>query len=38
MLSEQDIRDNYIEAAIKQTGWDPLTQVRREVYVTKQRE
>jgi type I restriction enzyme R subunit len=33
-LSEQDIRTKYISPAIKQSGWDEITQLREEVYFT----
>ncbi len=33
-LSECDICDLYITPAIKEAGWDPLTQIRREVTLT----
>jgi len=33
-LKEEDIRDLYISPAIKEAGWDPYTQVRREVTLT----
>lgn len=34
LLSEQDICDLYITPAIKNAGWDPFTQIRREVTLT----
>ena len=37
MLSEEDVRDIYISPAIEQAGWNPRTQVRREVHLTKGR-
>jgi len=37
MLSEDDVRDIYISPAVKQAGWDALTQVRRQVHLTKGR-
>ena len=33
-LSETDICDLFITPAIKQVGWDPLQQIRREVTLT----
>ena len=33
-LSESDICDLYITPAIKDAGWDQLTQIRREVTLT----
>ena len=33
-LSESDICDLYITPAIKNAGWDPFTQIRREVTLT----
>lgn len=36
-LSEQDIRTKYITPAIKNAGWDDMTQLREEVYFTKGR-
>lgn len=33
-LSEQDIRTKYITPAIKNAGWDEMTQLREEVYFT----
>jgi type I restriction enzyme R subunit len=33
-LSETDICDLYISPAIRRTGWDPVTQIRREVTLT----
>ena len=36
-LSEQDIRTKFITPAITQVGWDPMTQLREEVYFTKGR-
>lgn len=36
-LSEQDIRTKYITPAIKQVGWDEMTQLREEVYFTSGR-
>ena len=33
-LSETDICDLYITPCIKQAGWDPVTQIRREVTLT----
>ena len=33
-LSETDICDLYITPSIKQAGWDPVTQIRREVTLT----
>jgi type I restriction enzyme R subunit len=34
LLSESDICDLFITPAIKDAGWDPLTQIRREVTLT----
>ena len=36
-LTEQDIRTKYITPAIKQAGWNEMTQLREEVYFTKGR-
>ncbi len=36
-LTEQDIRTKYITPAIKQAGWDEMTQLREEVYFTQGR-
>ena len=36
-LTEQDIRTKYITPAIKQAGWDEMTQLREEVYFTEGR-
>lgn len=36
-LSEQDIRTKFITPAIKQVGWDPMTQLREEVFFTNGR-
>jgi type I restriction enzyme, R subunit len=36
-LSEQDIRTKFITPAITKAGWDPMTQLREEVYFTKGR-
>lgn len=33
-LSESDICDLFISPALKQAGWDPFTQIRREVTLT----
>jgi hypothetical protein len=33
-LSESDICDLFISPAIKRAGWDPITQIRREVTLT----
>jgi type I restriction enzyme R subunit len=33
-LSESDICDLFISPAIRRVGWDPLTQIRREVPLT----
>jgi type I restriction enzyme, R subunit len=37
LLSEQDIRTKYITPAVRQAGWDEVTQVREEVNFTKGR-
>jgi len=37
LLSETDIRSIFITLAIKQAGWDELTQIREEVGFTKGR-
>lgn len=37
MLSEQDVRALLIDPAITQAGWNPRTQVKREVHLTKGR-
>lgn len=36
-MSEEDIRELYISPAIKRAGWDPASQVKREVHLTKGR-
>ena len=36
-LSERDICTNFITPAVKQAGWDVLSQIREEVYFTKGR-
>ncbi len=36
-LSETDICDLFITPAIKEAGWDPLTQIRREVTLSPAR-
>ncbi len=36
-LTEHDIRTKYITPAIKQAGWDEVTQLREELYFTKGR-
>lgn len=36
-LSEQDIRTKFITPAITQAGWDPMTQLREEVFFTNGR-
>ena len=36
-LSESDIRAKYIDPALKNSGWDEMTQIRREVSYTKGR-
>jgi type I restriction enzyme, R subunit len=36
-LTEQDIRTKYINPALRQAGWDEMTQIREEVYFTKGR-
>jgi type I restriction enzyme R subunit len=33
-LSESDVCDLFISPAIRKAGWDPLTQIRREVTLT----
>lgn len=37
MLSEEDVKRIYITPAIEQAGWDPISQVRQEVHLTKGR-
>jgi type I restriction enzyme R subunit len=36
-LSERDICTKFITPAVKQAGWDVLSQIREEVYFTKGR-
>jgi len=34
-LSERDICTKFITPAVKQAGWDEMSQIREEVYFTK---
>ena len=36
-LSERDICTKFITPAVKQVGWDEMTQIREEVYFTEGR-